>query len=247
MAKMVLEAVAREGGSKNVARRMRRGGRIPGVLYGASRPTVPVSLNPKQVNAVLESESGHNTILDVTLEGGEPSSAMIVDWQYEPVKGALLHVDLKRIAMDKLLRVTVPVHAVGEAAGVKNQGGILEYVVREVEVECLPADIPERIDADVSELVIGMNLRVKDLKVDAKVRLTSDHEQAVLHVIAPKEEEEVKPAEAVEAAVPAEPEVIRKGKAEKGEEEAAPAPAGTRAEEKDKKKKEPAEARKKEK
>lgn len=223
MARMVIEAEPRTGAGKNVARRLRRGGRIPGVLYGAGQPAVSVSLNPKQLRAVLESEAGRNTILSVDVKDGESASAMIVDWQYEPVHGALLHVDLKRIALDRVLRATVPVVAVGEAQGVKVQGGILEFIVRDVEVECLPADIPEHLTADVSELVIGMNLRVRDLKVSGKVRLTSDPDQAVLHVVAPKKEEEEKPAEAVEAAAPAEPEVIRKGKAEKEEEQEEPA------------------------
>ncbi len=223
MARMVIEAEPRTGAGKNVARRLRRGGRIPGVLYGAGQPAVSVSLNPKQLRAVMESEAGRNTILSVNVKDSESASAMIVDWQYEPVHGALLHVDLKRIALDRVLRAAVPVVAVGEAQGVKVQGGILEFVVREVEVECLPTDIPEHITADVSELVIGMNLRVRDLKVSEKVRLTSDPDQAVLHVVAPKKEEEEKPPEAVEAAAPAEPEVIRKGKAEKEEEQEEPA------------------------
>ncbi len=236
MAQMVIEAEPRKAGNKNDARRLRRAGCVPGVLYGAGDPGVPLALNPKQLQAVLESQAGHNTILDVKVKDGETTRAMIVDWQYEPVHGALLHVDLQRITMDRRLRVTVPVLALGEPAGVKNQGGILEYVVREIEVECLPGDIPERIQADVSELVIGMNLRVKNLRVDPKVRLISDPEQVVLHVVAPKAEEE-KPAETVEAAAPAEPEVIRKGKVEKEEEELEPAEA---------KKKEGAEAKKKE-
>ena len=237
MAKRTIAIEPREAGNKNEARRLRRSGRVPGVLYGAGKAAVSVALEPRELRQVLESESGHNTLLDLKLKDGEPESAMIVDWQYEPIRGALLHVDLKRIAMDKLLRVMVPVFAVGEPQGVKNQGGILEYVVREVEVECLPGDIPEHINADVSELVIGMNLRVKDLKVGSNVRLLSDKDQAVLHVIAPKAEEE-KPAETVEAVAPAEPEVIRKGKADKEEE----VPAG---DEKKKKEKEPAEAKKK--
>ena len=235
MAQRVIEAEPRDGRGKNEARRLRGRGRIPGVLYGAGQPALSVSLNPKQVRAVLESGAGHNTILSVNVKDGESTSAMIVDWQYEPVYGALLHVDLKRIALDRLLRATVPVVAVGEAQGVKMQGGILEFVAREVEVECLPGDIPEHITADVSDLVLGMNLRVRDLKVGEKVRLTSDPDQVVLHIVAPKQVEE-KPAEvAAEAAAPAEPEVIRKGKAEKEEEEPG-----------EPKKKEAAEARKKE-
>lgn len=222
MAKMVIEAEVRQSGTKNDARRLRRGGRVPGILYGAEKPSVPVALNPKQVKAVLESEAGHNTVLDVSVNG-ETASAMIVDWQYEPIKGALLHVDLKRIALDRLLRVTVPVVAVGEAPGVKTQGGILEFVQREVEVECLPSDIPEHINADINNLTIGQNLRVKDLVVGPNVRVISDREQVVLHVVVPKAEEEVKPAEGeAVAAAPAEPEVIKKGKVEKEEEELPP-------------------------
>jgi len=219
MAKMVVEAEPREAGNKNVARRMRRAGRVPGVLYGANKPSVPVALNPKQMRAVLQSEAGQNTILDVNVKDGETASAIIVDWQYEPIRGALLHVDLKRIALDQLLTVTVPVVAVGEPAGVKTQGGILEYVHREVEVECLPADIPEHIDADVTELLIGQNFRVKDLKTPEGVRVITAPEEVLLHVVTPKAEVVETPETADAAATPAEPEVIKKGKADKEEEE----------------------------
>jgi large subunit ribosomal protein L25 len=240
MARMVIEAEPRAGGGKNVARRLRAAGKVPGVLYGANKETVAVSLNPKQLAAVLHSQSGHNTILSVNLNGGETSSAMIVDWQYEPLHGALLHVDLKRIALDQVLRVVVPVIAVGEAPGVKTQGGILEYVLREVQVECLPADIPERIEANISELVIGAPLRVKDLKAPECVKITADPEQPVVHVVALKVVEEkpaaeAAPAEGAAEAAPAEPEVIKKGKAEQEEAEGSA----------EAKKKEPAEAKKK--
>ena len=226
MARMVIEAEPRTGDGKNVARRLRAAGRLPGVLYGANKQTIPVALDPKQLRAALESGTGHNTILTVNLKDGESASAMVVDWQYEPLKGTLLHVDLKRIALDQVLRVAVPVLAVGEAPGVKTQGGILEYVLREVDVECLPADIPDRLEADVSQLLIGAPLRAKDLKVPQGVRITTDPEQSVLHVVALKIVEE-KPAEAAPVeeaaaeAAPAEPEVIKKGKAEKQEEGAA--------------------------
>jgi len=225
MARMVIEAEPRTADGKNVARRLRAAGRVPGVLYGASKETIPVALDPKQLRAVLESETGHNTILTVNLRNGESASAMVVDWQYEPLKGTLLHVDLKRIALDKALRVVVPVAAVGEAPGVKTQGGILEYVLREVQVECLPADIPERIEADISHLLIGAPLRAKDLKAPPGVRITTDPEQSVVHVVALKVVEEkpaeAPPAEAAAEAPPAEPEVIKKGKAEKEQEGAA--------------------------
>src|SRR6476659_2170720 len=146
----VVEAQPRPDGSrgKNEARRLRVSGRVPAVVYGAKKETVAVSVDPKQISKILRSDSGHNTIFDLKV-GNEQAKAMIVDWQYDPLKGNLLHIDLKRIAMDQKMRVMVPVHLVGEAAGVKQQGGIMDQVVREVEIECLPGDIPTHIDADV--------------------------------------------------------------------------------------------------
>jgi len=222
----LLEAQARESGNKNDARRVRRGGKIPAVIYGAGKDTLPVSVDPRQVLRILHSETGHNTIFDLALKGGERTKAMIVDWQYEPVKGALLHIDLKRIAMDKALRVSVPIFLKGEAEGVKTQGGILEQIQREVEIECLPTDIPSHIDADISHLVFGTVLRIADLPHDAKLKFLSDPNQPVAHIISVKEEVAPTPeaAAAEAAAVPAEPEVIKKGKQET-EEEVAEAPA----------------------
>src|ERR1700761_2149895 len=155
----VLEAHPREAGTKNHARRVRREGKIPGVIYGAGKDSLPISVDPRHVLRILNSETGHNTIFDLALSGGERSKAMIVDWQYEPIKGKLLHIDLKRIALDKVLRVSVPVFLVGEAAGVKQEGGIMEQMLREVEIECLPADIPSHIDVDVSHLTFGKVVR----------------------------------------------------------------------------------------
>src|SRR5437868_297582 len=149
-----LEAKPRESSGKNVARRLRKSGQVPGVLYGAKRDPMTVSVDPKQVSRILHSASGHNTIFELALDG-EKTQAMIVDWQYEPIKGSLLHIDLKRIAMDQKLTVEVPIMLKGEAAGVKQQGGILEQLLREVEIECLPADIPTSIDVDITELVFG--------------------------------------------------------------------------------------------
>src|SRR5215510_8434707 len=150
----VLEAHPRTPGTKNEARRVRREGKIPAVVYGAGKESLPITVDPRVVTRILNSETGHNSIFDLSLSG-EKTKAMIVDWQYEPIKGKLLHIDLKRIAMDKVLRVKVPIVLKGEAAGVKQEGGILEQILRELEVECLPADIPSHIDADVSELVFG--------------------------------------------------------------------------------------------
>ncbi len=212
-----VEATVRDGESrgKNEARRLRKSGRIPAVLYGARKPAMAISLDPKQVARILHSESGHNTIFDLRV-GDESTKAMIVDWQYEPIKGALLHIDLKRIAMDERLTVAVPIVLKGEAAGVKTQGGILEQTLREVEIECLPGDIPSHIDVDVTELVFGKMLRVADLPKDARFKYCTDEDQTVAHIVSVKEVAEAAPAEAgaEAAAAPAEPEVIKKGKQE---------------------------------
>jgi len=229
-----VEAKPRQGGGKNDARRLRTTGMIPGVVYGAGQDSQAVAVDPKQMNRILRSESGHNSIFDLSL-GGQTAKVMIVDWQYEPIKGALLHVDMKRIAMDKVLQVSVPIVLKGEAPGVKVQGGILEQILREVEIECLPADIPGHIDADVSQLNFGEVIRVSDLPHDDKVKFVTDEGQPVAHVVAVKEIVEAAPAEAaVEgAAAPAEPEVIKKGKQEA---EGEAAEGGEKAEKSEKKK-----------
>jgi large subunit ribosomal protein L25 len=231
----VLEATSRSAGNKNDARRVRAGGKVPAVLYGAGKDALALSLDPRQVSRILHSASGHNTIFDLALEGGERSKAMIVDWQYEPIKGSLLHIDLKRIAMDQKLKVMVPVTLKGEPAGVKQEGGILEQLMREVEIECLPSDIPSSIEVDVSHLVHGTVLRVSDLPHDAKLKFLSDANRPVAHVISIKEEVAATPeAVAAEAAAaPAEPEVIKKGKQEAEGEEGAE--AGDKGEKKEKK------------
>jgi large subunit ribosomal protein L25 len=224
----VLEAQPRpaESRGKNEARRLRASGRVPAVVYGARKDAVAVSVDPKHISKILRSASGHNTIFDLQV-GAEKTKAMIVDWQYEPIKGKLLHIDMKRIAMDEKIRVKVPIHLVGEAAGVKTQGGIMDQVLREVEVECLPGDIPSHFDADVSEMIFGQVLRVSDLKHGGELKFVTDETQAVAHVTAVKEEVVATPdaAAADAAATAAEPEVIKKGKQEAGEEGAEPAAA----------------------
>jgi len=223
--KVNVKAQGREGRGKNEARRLRKSGSIPAIVYGAGKAPVPVSVDPKQIFRILKSDSGHNTIFDLELDG-EATKAMVVDWQTEPIKGSLLHIDLKRIAMDKKLLVTVPIVLKGEAYGVKTEGGIMEQVLREVEIECLPADIPAHIDIDVSHLKFGEVVRVKDLpRAEGKIEFITDENQTVAHVIAVKEVVEATPeAVAAEAtAAPAEPEVIKKGKQETAEEGAAPA------------------------
>src|SRR5712692_428877 len=235
----VVEAQARPDNSrgKNEARRLRAGGRVPGVLYGAQKNTVAVSVDPKQISRILQSETGHNTIFDLKL-GNENTKAMIVDWQYEPIKGKLMHIDMKRIAMDQKLRVKVPIQLSGVPEGVKTQGGILEQVLREVEIECLPTNIPKSIDADVTALVFGQVLRVSDLPHSADMKFLTDENQTVAHITAVKEEVAPTPEAVAEAAAaaPAEPEVIKKGKQETEEGAAAAAPAAEAKPEKGEKK-----------
>jgi large subunit ribosomal protein L25 len=221
----LLEARPRTPGTKNDARRVRRQGKVPAVVYGAGKAAVPVEVDPRQVSRILHSQTGHNTVFDLAVDG-DRTKAMIVDWQYEPIKGSLLHIDLKRIAMDQKLRVNIPIELIGVPEGVKTQGGLLEQIVREVEVECLPADIPNAIELDVAQLVFGVVLRVSDLPKNDKVRLVTDADQPVAHIISIKEEVVATPdAVAGEAAAaPAEPEVMKKGKQETDEEAAAEKP-----------------------
>jgi len=232
-----LEAQPREAGTKNHARRVRRDGKIPAVVYGAGKDSLPVSVDPRHVLRILHSATGHNTIFDLALNGGEQTKAMIVDWQYEPIKGRLLHIDLLRIALDKVLKVSVPILLKGEAAGVKQEGGILEQMLREVEIECLPADIPASIDVDISDLTFGKVLRVSDLPHSEKLKFLSDANQPVAHVTSVKEEVVATPDATAEAAAtgPVEPEVIKKGKQET-DEEGAEAPAKAEKSEKKEKK-----------
>jgi large subunit ribosomal protein L25 len=212
-------ATPREGKfNKNAARRVRAAGKIPAVVYGAGQDSVAVAVDPKIITKILHSDSGHNTIFDLDISGAATVKAMIVDWQNEPLKGALLHIDLKRIAMDKVMVVSVPVQLVGVPLGVKAQGGILEHVLREVEIECLPADIPGHLDVDVSNLEMNQSIHVSDLPHSGSIKFLTDEGLTVAHVAAIREE--VVEPEAVDAtATPAEPEVAKKGK---GETEAAP-------------------------
>ena len=209
--------------NKNAARRVRAAGNIPAVLYGAGHDPVAVEVDPKQISRILFSETGHNTIFDVQLDGTKGAAkAMIVDWQREPIKDKLIHIDLKRIALDKALQVSVRVKLMGVPAGVKTAGGILDQVLREVEIECLPIDIPSHIDVDVTGLNLFDVLRVKDLPHSEKIKYLEDEDTTVAHVIAIREEAPtaVEAEVAAAAGTPAEPEVAKKGKAE-----AAPADA----------------------
>jgi large subunit ribosomal protein L25 len=227
MAQIIVEGAPRDTRGKNEARRLRTSGKVPATLYGGKGEALALAVNTKQVTAILRSESGHNTLFQVNL-GGKQEPAIVKDWQVDPVTGNLLHVDLLRIAMDVRMKVKVPVHTFGDPTGVKVQGGVYEVVAREVEVECLPADIPTEFRADVSGLALNQSLRAGDLPMDKnKIKLVTDPQSVISHVVALRVEEE-KPVEAaVPGAAPAEPEVIKKGKkeeeGEEGEEGAKPA------------------------
>ena len=207
--------------NKNHARRVRVAGKIPAVVYGAGQDAVAVTVDPRMITKILHSESGHNTIFDLNVEGSGVVKAMIVDWQHEPIKGHLLHIDLKRIAMDKTMRVSVPIQLVGVPVGVKNGGGMLEHVLREVEIECLPNDIPSHLDVDVTGLEINGVIRVSDLPHSGSIKFLGEEDATVAHVTTIKEE-----AAAEVVAGAAEPEVAKKGKTE------APAAAATDAKKK---------------
>jgi large subunit ribosomal protein L25 len=202
--------------NKNAARRVRVSGQIPAVVYGAGQDSVAVAVDPKIITRILHSDSGHNTIFDLDISGSPTVKAMIVDWQHEPIKGALLHIDLKRIAMDKAMRVSVPVQLVGVPTGVKNQGGILEQVIREVEIECLPNDIPSHLDVDVTSLEMNQSIHISDLPHSGSIKYLADEGLTVAHVTVIREVVEETEAVAAEAA-PSEPEVAKKGKGETAE------------------------------
>src|SRR5580692_11798856 len=203
-------ATPREGKfNKNAARRVRVEGKIPAVVYGAGQDSVAVSVDPRIITKILHSDSGHNTIFDLDVTGSATVKAMIVDWQNEPIKGALLHIDLKRIAMDKMMTVSVPIQLIGVPVGVKAQGGILEHVLREAEIECLPGDIPSHLDVDVSNLELHGVIHVSDLPHSGSIKFLGDEHATVAHVTTIREE--VVAVEDVVAA-PAEPEVAKKGK-----------------------------------
>jgi len=220
MADMFIDVTPRTEFGKNPSRRLRRSGMIPGIVYGSHKPPVPVCVDPKQVERVLRSESGVNTIFMLNLAGKEQRRyAMIKDYQTDPVSSQLQHADFIRIQMDEAIEVNVPIQTVGEAPGVKLDQGILDMPLREIRIESLPADIPDSIKVDISALKIGDAIRVADLKVSLKVKILTDPSQTVAVVAPPAKEEEV--AAAAVVAEVAEPEVIKKGKAATEEEGAA--------------------------
>jgi large subunit ribosomal protein L25 len=220
----ILEATVRDSFGKNEARRTRRAGRVPAVVYGASseggnRDATAIAVDPRALLKILHSESGANTLISLKLGAGD-ARVLIKEFQLDPVTHAVLHADFYRVRMDRTIRVTIPVTVKGEPKGVKQQGGLLEFIRREIEVECLPADIPEHVEIDVSELMLHEGVRVRDIAVDDRWKSVSDPDMMLVHVILPKAEEVVATPEATAAAAtatPVEPEVIKKGKKEEDE------------------------------
>jgi large subunit ribosomal protein L25 len=219
----IVAARSRTDRGKNVNRRLRAQGLIPGVLYGSKKETVAVAVSPKEIGTILKSATGENTLFDLDL-GGKRRKVILKEFQVEPIKGRLLHADFYEVALDKVLEVQVHVELTGTPVGVKVQGGIVDFVTRDLDIECLPMDIPEKIVVDISALELGKHVRVSELTPPPKVKILTDPDVVIAHVVAPRAEEapavaaEVAP-EAAEAGA-AEPEVIKKGKtAEEGAEE----------------------------
>jgi large subunit ribosomal protein L25 len=219
---ITVAAETRESRGKNEARRLRVKGSMPAVVYGGEAGPAPVAVNPKDLNKILHSKTGHNTIFNLSIGGKETVPVMVVDWQHDPIKENLLHVDLKRIDLTKRIAVKVPVVTQGDPKGVKLQGGIHEIITREIEIECLPDEIPEEFVVNVAELMIGQSVRASEIALSGSVKLLSPGDAVISHVVSLKAEE-VAPAAEVAATPAAEPEVIKKGKKdEEGGEAAAP-------------------------
>jgi large subunit ribosomal protein L25 len=213
---ITIAAELRDSRGKNEARRLRAKGAMPAILYGEPGAPAAVAVNPKELAKILNSKTGHNTIFNLEL-AGETTPVMIVDWQHDPIKDNLLHVDLKRIDLTKRIEVMIPVVTHGDPKGVKLQGGLLEVVTREVEIECLPDEIPEQFEFDVTELMIGQSIRVSDIPLSGTMKLLGTTDRVVAHVVSPKAEAEPAAPEAAPAG--AEPEVVKKGKKEEAAEE----------------------------
>jgi len=235
MPEIVVAAEDRTETGKNVNRRLRSKGLIPGVVYGARKEPIPVAVSPKEIASILRSASGENTLFDLEL-GGKRRRVILKEFQLEPVKGQLLHADFYEVALDKAIEVKVHVELQGTPVGVKVQGGIVDFVSRELTVECLPTDIPAKIVVDISALELGKHVRVSEIQAPPKVKIVTDPEVVIAHVVAPRAEEVVAAPEAAvaEEAGAAEPELIKKGKTV-AEGEAPAEPKAEKAEKKEKK------------
>jgi len=239
MPEFVVPAESRSETGKNANRRLRSRGMIPGVVYAEGKDAVAVAVSPRELGTILKSAAGENTLFDLEL-GGSRRKVILKQFQREPLRGKILHADFYEVALDKSIEVKVHVELEGTPVGVKLQGGLVDFVTRELEVECLPADIPEKITVDISHLELNKHLRVSDLKVGDKVKILADPDVVIAHVVLPKAEVAVETAVegAVAEAATAEPEVIKKGKAEaEGAAEEKPEKGGGKAEKKEKDKK----------
>jgi len=214
------EVTVRNERGKNEARRLRLKGLVPAILYGLNDDPVAISMDTKEMTRILKLPSGHNQILNITMDGMETAAAMAADWQVDPLHGHLLHVDMKRVDLTKKVTVRVPISTQGLAIGVKDEGGLEDVVSREIEINCLPLEVPAAIEVDVTALAIGDAVRVRDLPPSDVYEYVTSPERVVVHVIAPKvevEEEEETIAEEGEEGAAAEPEVAEKGKIEEKE------------------------------
>ena len=217
---ITIRAKTREGRGKNDARRARRSGMIPATLYGGQGGTVAVLAPLKELAAILRSEAGRNTIFTLEVEGVEASEVMFNDRQIDPVRGRLIHADFTRLVKGQKIEVTVPLHLVGEPIGVREEQGVLEQIIREIQIRCEPREIPDAIDVDVSNLGVHDVLHISDIPVDERIEILNPPDMVIATVGIVKEEPVAAPV--VEEEVPAEPEVIGKGKKE--DEEVAPEP-----------------------
>ena len=214
---ITVAAEVRASRGKNEAHRTRLAGKIPAVVYGAFKDPVSIAVSPREINSIIRSSTGYNTIFNLSVKGGENTAVMLVDQQVDPIRGTLLHADFKRVDLTKRIRISVPLHTTGEAMGVKVQGGLLETITRAVEIECLPDEIPEGFTVDVTELMIGQAKRASDIQLSGSMKLISPPEAVIAHSVALRAEEVVAPVEGAvvtpeAGAAAAEPEVIKKGK-----------------------------------
>ena len=212
---LVIKAEKRETFGKNASRVVRRAGRVPAILYGPGLDNVALTLDKKDMFSILKSETGENTLFVLSFDS-EKKDAMIKELQINPVSDELLHVDLIQIVMDKMIRVAVPIVLIGEAVGVKTEGGFVDFSSREIEVECLPKDIPEKIEVDISELHLHQSVKVDEISTPEGTVITSDSEMVIVLVQAPAKEEEPEVEEEEEEVMAEgeEPEVIKKDKVE---------------------------------
>lgn len=218
----LLDATVRTTFGKNEARRTRKAGKVPAVVYGAasegaSRDAVSIAVEPKALLKILHSEAGANTLISLKLDGVD-TKVLVKDFLLDPITHHLLHADFYRVAMDRMIQVTIPVLLKGESKGVKIQGGLVEFIRREIEIECLPTDIPEHVDIDITDLMVNQGVRVKDVATSTKWTPVTDPDTMLVHIILAKAEEAAVAADGATAGG-SEPEVIKKGKKEEGEAE----------------------------